>query len=83
MRAVFGALLAISFACGLVGTAILYGCRKKGVSIGEMLLKGTFIYRELDKYVERQYIATIRVLTTIFIGGFIVALMGLLLTVQR
>jgi hypothetical protein len=83
MTAVFGALLAISFASALIATGMLFLCRKKGDSVGEMCLKGTFIYRELDEYVERQYIGTIRVLTTAFIVGFIVALIGLLLTVRR
>ena len=83
MTAVFGALLAIAFASGLVATGMLFLCRKEGASVGEMCLKGASIYRDLDKYVERQYIGTIRVLTTAFIVGFIVALIGLLLTVRR
>ncbi len=73
-------LLPITFLCMVIATIMILVCKRSDVSTKDVYWQGSFIYRDLDKYVQSKFIKPIMILTYLGVGCFIVAVYGGLLS---
>ncbi len=72
-------LFAICIISVVVVTIMSVICKRDDASIVTIILQGSFIFRNLNKYIKPQYILPIRIVSYIGIISFLIAILEILL----